>query len=247
MPRAFSSLVALAGLAFLTPAALGETVGELLVAVATAARFPAAARADVRIDRTVDATTAVGPAILVARGTMVYLEIRNGMRALWRPGKAIVLDHGRIVRAAVGQPLPSTDLLVEDLAPFTADALKVPQVSDDSPAGVVVVGAPAFPSAYVLLAHTIDRDRLVLTRTQYYRDTVSNLVKLRRDGDFVQVDGRWRPGQVEVEDLRQRTSTKITLTWRSAPDAPPAVFTPAGLRRPSGLAWPAPSSPSVVP
>ena len=177
-------------------------------------------------------------AILLGRGTTLYLEARDGMRALVRPGKAVLVANTRVVRAVPDQALPGTDLLLEDIAVFAMTTLKVPQISDDSPAGVVVVGAPGVPSAYVLLAFTIERDTHAVLRTQYYRDSIGNLVKLRRDGAFVELGSRWRPGEIAMEDLRQRTSTKLTLTWREVPDAPAALFAPAALKQPSGLAWP---------
>jgi hypothetical protein len=223
----------------LAPAVHAESVAALIAAVAGNARFAAPARADVRIERLVDGAPTATAAILLGRGTTVYLEARDGMRALVRPGKAVLSSNTRLVRAAPGQALPGTDLLLEDIAVFTATALKVPQISDDSPAGVVVVGAPGVPSAYVLLAYTIERDpRAVVVRTQYYRDSIGNLVKLRRDGPFVDLGGHSRPGEIAVEDVRQRTSTKLTLTWREVPDASAALFTPAALKQPSGLAWP---------
>jgi len=90
----------------------------------------------------------------------------------------------------------------------------------------------------VLLVHTIDRERDVILQTKYYRDSISNLVKIRRDDEFAQVGGRWRPATIAVQSFREPTSTRLSLAWREAPDAPAALFTPAGLRAPSPLRWP---------
>jgi hypothetical protein len=224
----------LALLLLLVPPVHAETVGDLLATVAAGTRFAVPTRADVRITR-----GAAGPeaqAVLLGRGTTLYIEVRGATRALLHPGKIVVAREGRVVRAAVGVPLPGTDLLLEDLVPFSPHVLKVPQINDDGPAGVVVSGAPAGPSAHVLLVYTIDRERSIVVRTQYYRDSISNLVRNRRDDAFVDLGGRWRPGDVTVDDLRQHTSTHLTLTWREVPDVDPAVLTPTGLRRPSALA-----------
>src|SRR5262249_45450845 len=80
-------------------------------------------------------------------------------------------------------------------------------------------------------------ERNVIAQTKYYRDSISNLVKLRKDDDFSQVGGRWRPATIGFEGLRPPSTTRLALTWREAPDAPAALLTPAGLRAPSTLVW----------
>ena len=216
------------------PIARAQGLAELLGGVAANARFDVPARADVRITR----DTATSRAVMLGRGRVLYFEVKEGVRALIHPGKALVQSGGRAAPAVMGLALPATDLLLEDLAVFTAATLRTPLVSDDSPAGVVVTGAPAYPSAYALLVYTIDRERRAIVRTQYYRGTTSNLVKIRRDGALIQLDGHWRPGEVTVENLPEGTSTQLRLAWRAAPDVPASLFTPAGLRGPSTIEWP---------
>ena len=214
--------------------ARAQGLAELLGSVAANARFDVPARADVRITR----DTATSRAVMLGRGRVLYFEVKEGVRALIHPGKALVQSGGRAAPAVMGLALPATDLLLEDLAVFTAATLRTPLVSDDSPAGVVVNGAPAYPSAYALLVYTLDRERRASVRTQYYRGTTSNLVKIRRDGALIQLDGHWRPGEVTVENLPEGTSTQLRLAWRAAPDVPASLFTPAGLRGPSTIEWP---------
>jgi len=211
------------------------SVQELLPAVAAESSAPRLLRADVHVER--DGTPA-GDAALLARGQRLYLETRSGTRALLSPGKVVIVRKGRLVRAPVGATLPGTDVLLEDLEPFGVGRMPVAQVSDENPVGVVVTGAPAPPSAYALLVITIDPERNVIAQTKYYRDSISNLVKIRKDDDFTQVGGRWRPATIGFEGLRPPSTTRLGLTWREAPDAPAALLTPAGLRAPSPLAWP---------
>ena len=217
------------------PSAQAVSVRELLPAVAAESSAPDMLRADVHIERD---GTAAGDAVLLARGQRLYLETRSGTRALLSPGKVVILRNGRLVRAPVGTTLPGTDILLEDLKPFGVGRMPVAQVSDENPVGVVVTGAPAPPSAYALLVITIDPERNVIAQTKYYRDSISNLVKIRKDDDFTQVGGRWRPATIGFEGLRPPSTTRLGLTWREAPDAPAALLTPAGLRAPSPLAWP---------
>lgn len=225
-------LTAALGATVATPSARGEDIRGKLRPVATNARAPQPLRADGQITREGAAPVGV---VLLQRGDRLYLQTSTGTRALIRPGRVVVRDAKGLTRAAPDAPLPGTDLLLGDLAPFTVGDLATPQVSDDGPAGLVVTGAPARPSPYVLLVETIDPEHEIVVRVKYYRDTITNMVKMRRDYDPVEVAGRWRPSRITVEAFRPPNTTTLTLTWREAPDTPPAVFTLAGLRAPSTI------------
>jgi len=208
------------------------TLNEVLGAVARNARFPVPARADVRFERRWGDTTTSTTGVLAARGRTVYLEIEGGTRALIRPERiAVAGPHGPRL-AEVGTQLAGTDLLLEELAPFASGRLTTPQISDDGPLGIVVTAAPTPPSAYVLLVLTIDGERGTVGKLQYYRDQISELVKVRRESGYTQVDGHWRPTEVTFENFRDKSSTRLSLAWQAAPTIPAELFTPAGLRGP---------------
>jgi len=218
--------------------ASADTLADLLAGVAANARFASPARADVRIECGEGCPAAGGHAVFLGRDDALYVEVKGGQRALLRPARTVVAQGGKAADAPPGQAFAGTDVLLEDLVPFTAAALRMPQISDDGPAGVVVTAAPAGPSTYSLLVHTIDRDRHAIVRTLYYRDAVNNLSKTRHDGGLVRAGGGWRPGEIVAETLRTATRTRLQLSWRDAPDAPAELFEPAGLERPSALSWP---------
>lgn len=228
-------LTAVLGLT-LASAARGESLRELLDAVAANARFAPPARADVRIECGAGCAAAGKRAVVLGRGDRVYLEIEDGFRALVAPDGIFLGAEAK--RVEPGTALDGTDLALEDVAVFGAKSLVYPQISDDTGAEVVVNGAPAGASKYALLVYTIDRERRTVRKTQYYEGSIGNLTKMRRDLEPVDVDGHWRPGEIRVERLGAATSTRLRLTWRAAPDAPPALFEPAGLTRPSGLTFP---------
>ncbi len=215
--------------------ARASSIADVLGGVALNARFPSAARADVRIERREGDATSSTRGVLVVRGRTLYVEVEGGTRALLRQGKIAVAASGGPRRADPGAPLSGTDLLLEDLVPFGTGRLTTPQISDEGPMGIVVTAAPTPPSAYVLLVLTIEEEHGTIVKTQYYRDAISELVKIRRDGAFTQVDGHWRPTEVTVENFREKTTTRLSLVWRLVPDLPAERLTPAGLRGPALL------------
>jgi hypothetical protein len=214
-----------------------EPLPELLQAVAANARFDTPARADVHIECS-GCKVSGAQAVLLGRGESVYLEVKDGMRALVRPAEAFIVRDGKATKADVGQTLADTDMLLEDLAVFTPASLKTPQVSDDGPAGVVVTAAPAFPSAWVLVVHTIDPEAHAIVRSLRYRDAVNNLAATQRNASLVRLGNGRRPQEIVAENLRRASKTTLKLAWREAPDTPAGLFEPSGLERPSGLSWP---------
>ena len=84
--------------------------------------------------------------------------------------------------------------------------------------------------SHVLLVFTIDPERVVITKTQFYRDTINNMVALRRDDDFATVSQRPRARATTIEDLLDDVTTRWSVSWREAPELAPDAFTPAGLR-----------------
>jgi hypothetical protein len=220
---------ALATLALPAVAAPAVNLAELLARVAASARFDPAVRADVRI--ACDIPCHPAQATLVGRGDALYVQAGE-VRALVKPDGVRVAKGGKGIPAAIGAPLGDTGVLLEDLVVFAADSLKVPQISDEGPTGVVIMGAPTRPSAYALLVHTIDPDRGTIEKTQYYQGSINNLAKIRRDRSFVRVGGGWRPGEVEMTRIGEDKSARLTLAWREMPEVPPALFEPAGLEGP---------------
>jgi hypothetical protein len=229
-----------AGLLLVLTAAPGgaEPLAELLAGVADKERFEPAVRADVRIACQPACEPAAARAIFVGRGDALYIEVKDGVRALLRPGDIRVADGTRVAAAKPEAVLVGSDVLLEDLVPFSPASLKMPQISDEGPTETVVTASPSGPSAYVLLVHTIAPQAHTIVRTQYYKELVGNLAKMRRNTSFVDVAGHRRPQEIAVETFRRGTTTRLTLSWRTFPDAPEALFSADGFARPSGLTWP---------
>ena len=214
-----------------------DAVSELLAETSAAARFPMPARADVKIERKRDDKATAGAAVFLGRHHTLYVETRDGTRALIRPGKILVRTKTGVARAKPGTPLGDTDLLLEDLLPIVPGLLTVPQMSDQGPTGTVLTGAPNFPSARALIVLTVDPDDHVLTRAKYYEKSISDLAAFRRDEEFTRIDDRARPTRITVERSRDGTSTQLDLAWRAAPETAREIFTPRGLRGASPIRW----------
>ncbi len=233
MLKALIVLATVAGVASAPAASLPELLGTL----SASQRFPEPTRADVRIEYTQDGKTTSGAAVFIGRGHTLYVETQDGTRALVRPAKILVAGGRRAVRAQPGARLGATGVLLEDLVPVTPWMLRVPQVSDEGPTGTVVTGAPAFPSARVLIVLTIMPEERVVSRAKLYEKSISDLASFWRNDEFVDVAGRPRPIRIAVDRLKEGATTRLQLAWRAAPETPRTLLTPAGLRGKSPITW----------
>ena len=223
----------------LAAAADAASLPALLDAVAANGRFPVPTRGTFNIQRVQNGTLFIESVLVIGHRQTLYVELRNGFRALVRPGKILVhAGVGGIEVMKPGTTLGDTEFLVEDLVPVTRWLLKTPQVSDEGPTGTVVTGAPAHASTRALLVLTIDPETKTVTRTKYYEKSISNLVGIRRDEKFAEVDGHQRPTQVVLERPATGLTTNATITWKPAPDTPHEVFTLAALKaKKSPISW----------
>ena len=211
------------------------SVDDVLARVEARARFARPMRADVRIVCQPACRTA--RAILVGRDDAVYVELEGGLRALVRPKEVLVAEGGRAGPAEMGKRFGDTGVLLSDLAVLDRSTRKTPQISDEQPDEVVVTSQPAGPSPYVLFVDTVDPSLDRIVKTLYYEGSINTLGKMRRDSAFASVGDVPYPGEIRVEEMRTATTTKLSLTWSEAPDAPAALFEPGGLEKPSGLTF----------
>ena len=79
---------------------------------------------------------------------------------------------------------------------------------------------------------TFDTDKKVPLLVKNYKDTISNLVKMRRSRGFTAAAGTWLPGEIGMENFPMRTTSTLTLRWQPTEDVP-ALFDPAALDKPS--------------
>ncbi|HWP65567.1 MAG TPA: hypothetical protein VNO26_06630 [Candidatus Limnocylindria bacterium] len=222
----------LAVLALAAPARATD-LAALLAALDENARFDPPVRAEVTFETKRPTGPVTSTLVLYGRGRTVRVELPDGRRGLAKPGKCVFAPAGGVPKAVREQVVGSSAFLLEDLVPFTASWLRVPLISDEGPAGVVVAGEPRQPSPYVLVALTVPPDRPLVTAAKYYRWEVTNLTKMTRVTETAEVGGHWRPVVMDFQDLGPGgDTTTITFNWHEHPDLPAVAFTPSGLATP---------------
>jgi Outer membrane lipoprotein-sorting protein len=172
----------------------------------------------------------------------LYLELRKtGTRVLLlRDGAAAYLvekESAPVVEATKSTLVPGTNFTIEELRPFNIEDYASPRIADQEADEIMVAMDPK-QSQYVLTVATFDRAKRVPIKMQYYKDSPSNLFKMRRDGGYATVAERWLPETIALDQFALRTSTEMTLHWQAAADLAKGLFDPAALRKPSGIHWP---------
>ncbi len=205
-----------------------------LAEVEKARRFAVPARADVRVQHKEGDVAKRYDGVVVHRDADVYLEIREpAVRVLMRGEENAVylLAGGGAAPARVGghAPIAGTPLIPDDVRPFRTSVLRIPQIADETTKTMLVSGAPAEESPYVLVVYLFDREKMVPTRVQYYERTVNNLVRMRRESEFVRVAETWQPTRTEIEHYQTSGMTTIERTWTASPEIPHDLFDPAAL------------------
>lgn len=179
---------------------------------------------------------------LFAPGTEArwYLQLREpALRALVLGAERKVMERsGTITQTiAIGAPIDDLEIAYEDLSRFIASDFKTWQITDESPATILVGMHPAVESAYVYRAYTIDKEKTLLLHGQFYAKTLNNLVKRRVDADHVLVGKKRLPGTITIENYPDNSTTRLKLRWSQAASAPPELLAPASFPGAAPLAW----------
>jgi hypothetical protein len=222
--------------------ARGDDLAGFLAAASAASKPAAPIRGDGELVTTsADGTTRQQIAVLQRPNGDLYLELRPiGLRALIPSSGEAMLSAAPGNAAApfaLDAPLAGSEFTREDLQPFNLARFGSPTIVDRNGAEMTVSLDPLKPSQYSLEAITFDRDKHAPVKVMLYKDTLSNLLKMRRDGDLVQLAGRWLPKTVSMENFPLRTTSTVTLSWSETADQP-ALFDPKTWAQPSPLSFP---------
>lgn len=210
--------------------ARGDDLATFLAAASDASKPRATIRGEGELVTVSPEATARQQIALVQRPSGdLYVELQpSGARALLPAGGDAVLSPAKGTAPApfaLDAALAGSEFSREDLQPFNLARFGSPTIVDRNGGELTVSLDPRKPTQYSLEAITFDRDKRAPVKVMLYKDTLSNLLKMRRDSDLVQVGGRWLPGTVTMENFPMRTTSTLTLKWSEAADQP-ALFDP---------------------
>jgi outer membrane lipoprotein-sorting protein len=224
--------------------AVGEDLPTFLKAASAAARPTAALRADgTLVTTSPDGTVRDQIAIVRRPNGDLYVELREaGTRALLlADGDKALLVPAKGKRSepfALDASLGGSEFTREDMRPFNVQNYQSPTIVDRRNGEVTVSLTPNAGSQYSLQVITFDSERKVPLIVKNYKETISNLVKMRRSRNFTSAGGTWVPSEIAMENFPLRSNSALTLSWRQTEDVP-TLFDPAALDKPSPLTWPA--------
>ncbi len=138
------------------------------------------------------------------------------------------------ISASIG----NLDISYEDLSRFIESDLKLWQITDESRDKVLIGGHAKAKSAYVYRAYSIDKERKVILKAQFYSESLSNLVKLRVDEEHVLIGKKWHPGKIEIQNFPENSTTTLRLRWKQAATAPPELLAAESFSSTTPLPWP---------
>jgi hypothetical protein len=165
----------------------------------------------------------------------------SGWRALlpigWGEGKAVTATGKSPVTHSSDEPLGTTGLRGMEFFPFWKTDYNGAFVSDSNRTEKTVTLYAKTGLPYVLFVITFDKEKLVPLAIKYYKDNMNNLVRLRRDSDFVMVGSRPRPRHVEIRDFTENSNTLYDFTWRTL-DSVPEGLTKDQTFDKAALDWP---------
>lgn len=219
---------AIALLLFVAAPTRGEDLAALLATATQASRPSMPVRGVGRLVTTsADGTVTHRIAIAQRPSGDLYIEVQSpGFRALLpATGKALLASGSAPAPFAADAALAGSEFSREDLQPFDAARFGSPTIVDRSDEEATVQLDPR-DSQYSLEVITFDRQKLVPIKAMTYKDTLNNLLKMRRDNAHVQVGGRWLPTEVTIENFPLKATSTLTLAW-TAGDDQPALFDPA--------------------
>lgn len=229
-----------------------ENLHQFLHNAETTAQLTAALRGDGTFEVTSGSGTRRDQVVTLLRPVAeTYVELHH------EGTKALIVGSGdqayRLTKgASKAEPFPpdatfaDSDFTREDLEPFRMARYKDARISDETGSELTVTLFPG-SSQYSLVVITFDREKQVPVKVLYYRDTLNNLVKMRRDESHVLVGRKWMPTSITLETFKLRTQTTFNLRWSQEPTFPPELFDQVFLPRPSNIVWPAAATPPPAP
>ncbi len=187
-----------------------------------------AVRADMSIELP-DGSRDTAVLIIAPEKDRSFIAFRSsGWRALmplsWGQGKAVRSEGGKPETLDVDDPLSGTDLRAMEFFAFWDARIESAFISDSSRNEKTITLYTPDGVPYILFVVTFDKTQLVPVSMKYYRDEMSNLVRVRNDAGHKMVGSRPRPSSIEITDYSENTRSEIKLQWSTLDRIPDALL-----------------------
>lgn len=151
-------------------------------------------------------------------GTLVFEAADIGWKSetplAWKDGKAVTKTGAASIKLGVDEPLAGTDLRGIDFFPFWKTDYGRALTSDENTLEQTVSLYADKGRPYALYVITFDKAMLVPHMVKYYKDSFSNLVRIRTDKDYTMIGSRPRPGAMLIKDFAGNTLRTYTFAWK---------------------------------
>jgi len=144
----------------------------------------------------------------------------------WKDGGTVVRKTGASPeKIGVDEPLAGTELRGIDFFPFWKTDYARALTSDENTREHTISLYADKGRPYALYVVTFDKEKMVPRMLKYYRESFSNLVRIRTDKGWVMVGSRPRPGAILIKDFKTNALATYTFSWKlaGAAEAVPAA------------------------
>jgi len=198
-------------------------------------------RADITIHRN-DGSNDSAVLIIDPETNRQFFALKStGWRALsplnWTPGKAIEKAGASPVDHGADELLAGTDLRAMEFFVFWKTDYSKAFISDDSRLEKTISLYADDTLPYRLFVVTLDKTRMIPVLTKYYKDSLRNLVRIRRDSDHVMVGSRPRPQKIVITDYSENRESTFELSWHALESLPEGLMTDTAFNK-AAIDWP---------
>ena len=203
------------------------------------------ARADFTIELE-DGKTESGVLIVDPERSAQFIALKSsGWRSLsplsWETGTAVKASGKKPSEFGADERIGETDLRPIDAFAFWSVDFSSAYISDSTKNEKTVMLYAPDNHPYELYVLTFNKEKLVPVVSKYFKDSMSNLVRIRKDSDHVMVGARLRPQVVAFEDYDENRSSKVRLTWKKLAEIPAELFDKATFAT-AEIDWPEPTT-----
>ncbi len=134
----------------------------------------------------------------------------------WKDGTVVAKTGEAPKKLSIDDPLAGTDLRGIDFFPFWKTDYARAFTSDENTLEQTVTLYADKGRPYSLYVVTFDKTKLMPSMLKFYRDSFSNLVRIRTDKDWVMVGSRPLPSAMLIKDFGTNAMRTYAFEWKVA-------------------------------